>query len=169
MPRSWIKCLFNPAGSARIINELTDSNAALREENKRLAAERDTLRVAVMTSRETALIQERRINAAEKQTLDRDRQIADLRHQLDEATIEQTQLDEIEKLISEFEKEKKRYEKRIGTLRMQLNDARDALRRLSDPDFEDNPTPIDLRSCTPHGSDLDTASPSDWLQSLPED
>lgn len=172
MARSWLKCLFNPAGSARIINGLTESVAVLEGEKEKLSREVDTLRMSAMTARETALIQERRIDASAKEILDRDRQIADLRRQLEEASIEQEQLDEIERMISEFEKEKKRYEKRIATLHLQLKDAREAVRRLSRPEFEDNPRPIELSELEmpdPPEAKSGPGSSSDWLQSLPEE
>lgn len=172
---NWLKVMVNPLKTVEHINALQAENQRLQRELENVRAETDHLNVSVMTSRETALIQARQIDALTKEIAKRDAQLNELNERIRITGEEQMEYNELDALITRFEEEKKDYEKRINTLRLQLKDAREALRLSRKPEIDELLEPVDMTAAAltvKPSSDLDTPDdrkPSaDWLQQLPE-
>lgn len=192
MPRSPLHCFFTPLGSSRLIAAQEQTIADLKKERDALAEQVKVLDCKVMTSRETAIIQAREMRGMEEELAERDKRIARLSEELENATIDDSRLDEVLEKIEEFAKIKENYERRIANLKMHLSDARKALKQMRPADLADSPRPLELAETAPSPARVpspppcapspgaserascgaDTSSPKsqqDWLQQLPEE
>ncbi len=145
---SVIEILLHPRRTARCLDDAVrraeDAERRLSEQRERTAAElagRDRRleegRLAV-----EALTAEKTVLEAHVATLEAEN--GELTKKMAEVEDEDARFDELFKRLEEFEVVKAKYEDRIKRLKLHLQDARDALKTLRQPDFADQPRSIPM-------------------------
>ena len=142
---SIFEVLLHPQRTARRVEDAErraeDAERRLGEQRERTAVElagRDRrleearLVVETLTSEKTVL--EARVATIEAEN-------EELTQKMCEVEDEDARFDELFKRLEEFEVVKAKYEDRIKRLKLHLQDARDALKTLRQPDFADHPDP----------------------------
>lgn len=145
---SVFEVLLHPRRTARRVEDAErsaqDAGCRLKEQCERAAAElaeRDRrleeacLNVETLTSQKTQL--EARLVSIEAENDGLTRKMAEVQD-------EDERIDELFKRLEEFEGVKAQYEDRIKRLKLHLQDARDALKTLRQPDFADQPRSISM-------------------------
>lgn len=174
MARSFWKCLFTPLGTSRAFDSLELERDALSADLQKAQARVHELEVEIMTRREETAITRREAGMLQFDLLARDSQIADLQRRLEEATVDEKEYLEVKEAIEQFESQRQKYRDRIGMLKLQLEDARKALKLARRPEFEDTPKPIEMSQTPPepplarHIKPAAEENYGDWLQELPE-
>lgn len=145
---SVIEILLHPRRTARCLDDAVrraeDAERRLSEQRERTAVElagRDRrleeARVVVET-----LTAEKTVLEARVATLEAENE--ELNQKMAEVEDEDARFDELFKRLEEFEVVKAKYEDRIKRLKLHLQDARDALKTLRQPDFADQPRSISM-------------------------
>ena len=145
---SIFEVLLHPQRTARRVEDAErraeDAERRLGEQRERTAVElagRDRrleearLVVETLTAEKTVL--EARVATIEAEN-------EELTQKMCEVEDEDARFDELFKRLEEFEVVKAKYEDRIKRLKLHLQDARDALKTLRQPDFSDQPRSIPM-------------------------
>lgn len=145
---SLIEILLHPRRTARLLDDAErsaqDAERRLGEQRDRAAAElaeRDRRLEKVRAEVETLTVQKAGLEA-HLASLQAENEV--LTSRMAEVEDEDARFDEVFKRLEEFEGVKAKYEDRIKRLKLHLQDARDALKTLRQPDFADQPRSISM-------------------------
>lgn len=167
-PLTPFKVWLHPVKSWRRIEQLKEE--LLQAEAARREASELALRISEENRKALDEQAEARVSIAEelRKAQDRAEQLA---RRLEEAEAKIKEYGDIEAAIMEFDKKldhfeevKEAYEKRISTLRLQLDDANRRLRERGSDKVKD-PSPIHMSR--PHT--VKEKDPSSWFRTLPDD
>lgn len=183
--RSWLKCMVAPLGTSRLIQKIADENAELIDEAARLKEKIGALEMAAEADKREHKIEVSRISE-ENRALSAE--IEHLTQKLDDAYIDNDEIQKIADAIEQFRVERENFRLRIKSLKMHLADARKALKDRSVKDFDDAPDPIDMNiiesnmkppavrkkeatpapPTIPPKKQIRQIDPDNWLQQLPD-
>lgn len=145
---SVFEVLLHPRRTARRLDDAErraeDAERRLGEQRERTAAEiaeRDRRLEKVRAEVET-LTAQKTVLEARFASLEAENE--ELTRRMSEVEDEDARFDELFKRLEEFEGVKAKYEDRIKRLKLHLQDARDALKTLRQPDFADQPRSISM-------------------------